>query len=125
MPNNLTITQPFESNRNDEANQQLVILGRLPNRRLLKEIIRDIRKQVLETKYTLNLGQLLEMTLDIKHYILNSILSKPALPKSTVASIVIYHKMVIIQVQVGKNFIEDVHLDGGFGINIITEKLNI
>jgi hypothetical protein len=31
--------------------------------------------------------------------------------------------MVVIQVQIGKNFIEDVLLDGGFGVNIIMKKL--
>jgi hypothetical protein len=30
--------------------------------------------------------------------------------------------MVMIQVQVGNNFIEDVLLDGGYGVNIINEK---
>jgi hypothetical protein len=29
--------------------------------------------------------------------------------------------MAIIQVQIGKNTIEDVLLDGGFGVNIITK----
>jgi hypothetical protein len=33
--------------------------------------------------------------------------------------------MVVIQVQIGKNTIEDVLLDGGFGINIITEQLRL
>jgi hypothetical protein len=33
--------------------------------------------------------------------------------------------MAVITVQVGKNFIEDVFLDGGFGINIIMEKLKV
>jgi hypothetical protein len=33
--------------------------------------------------------------------------------------------MVVIQIQVGKNFIEDMLLDGGFGVNIITKKLRI
>jgi len=31
--------------------------------------------------------------------------------------------MVIIQVQIGKNIVEDVLLDGGFGVNIIIENL--
>ncbi len=57
----------------------------------LKEIIRDIRKQVLETKYTLNLGQLLRAILDIKRYILNPVPSKPALPKPEVVSVAIDH----------------------------------
>jgi hypothetical protein len=33
--------------------------------------------------------------------------------------------MVVIQVQVGKHFIENVLLDGGYGVNIITEKLKV
>jgi hypothetical protein len=33
--------------------------------------------------------------------------------------------MVVIHVQVGRNFIEDVLLDGGYGINIIIEKLRV
>jgi hypothetical protein len=33
--------------------------------------------------------------------------------------------MAVIQVQVGKNFIEDVFVDGGFRVNIITEKLKV
>jgi hypothetical protein len=73
--------------------------------------LKDISKQVLETKYTLNLGQLLQVIHDIKRYILNSVTSKPTLPKLTVVSIVIDHKMVVIQVQVGKNLIECLFLD--------------
>jgi hypothetical protein len=33
--------------------------------------------------------------------------------------------MAIIQVQEGKNFIENALLDGGFGVNIIMEKLRV
>jgi hypothetical protein len=33
--------------------------------------------------------------------------------------------MTIIQVQIGKNTIEDVLLDGGFGVNIITKQLRL
>jgi hypothetical protein len=33
--------------------------------------------------------------------------------------------MAVIQVQVGKNFIEDVLLDGGSRVNIIMKKLRI
>jgi hypothetical protein len=51
--------------------------------------------------------------------------SKTILPKLVVASIAIDHQMVIIYIQVGKNFIEDVLLDGGSRINIITEKLRV
>ncbi len=55
-----------------------------------------------------------------KSYIFNLVPSKRILPESTVASVAIDHQMVVIQVQVGKNFIEDVLLDSGYGINIIT-----
>jgi hypothetical protein len=33
--------------------------------------------------------------------------------------------MAIIQVQIGKNIIEDVLLDGGFGVNIITKQMRL
>ncbi len=62
---------------------------------------------------------------NIKHCIFNPIPSKPTSPKSTVASIAIDHQMAIIQVQVRKNFIEDVLLDGGSRVNIIIEKLKV
>jgi hypothetical protein len=71
------------------------------------------------------LGQLLQVIPYIKCYILNPVPSKPTLPKPTIASIAIDHQMAIIQVQVGKNFIEDILLDGGFGVNIIMEKLRV
>jgi hypothetical protein len=71
------------------------------------------------------LGQLLQAILDIKCYIFNLIPSKPTLLERNVALIAIDHQMAIIQVQVRKNFIEDVLLDGGFGVNIIMEKLRV
>jgi hypothetical protein len=33
--------------------------------------------------------------------------------------------MAVIHAQVGKIFIEDVTLDGGFGVNIIIKKLKV
>jgi hypothetical protein len=51
----------------------------------------DISKQVLETKHTLNLGQLLPMICDIKRYILTLVPSKPILLESVVISIAINH----------------------------------
>jgi len=42
-----------------------------------------------------------------------------------IALFAIDHQMVVIQVQVRKNFIEDVLLDGGFGVDIIIEKLKM
>jgi hypothetical protein len=51
--------------------------------------------------------------------------SKPISSKPIVASMAIDHQMAVIKVQVGKNFIEDVFLHGGFGVNIIPEKLKV
>jgi phosphoribosylpyrophosphate synthetase len=56
---NPTMTQLAISNQAGEVNQQPVILKHVTTKKTLKEIIRNINKQVLETKYTLNLGQLL------------------------------------------------------------------
>jgi hypothetical protein len=63
--------------------------------------------------------------LNIKCHIFNSIPSKLALLESIVASIAIDHQMAVIQVQLGKNFIEDILIDGGFRINVITKKLRV
>jgi hypothetical protein len=62
----------------------------------LEEILKDINKQVLETNYTLNLRQLLQVIHDIKRYILNLIPSKPIVQESVVASIAIDHQIVVI-----------------------------
>jgi len=46
----------------------------------IKDIKRNISKQILKTKYTLNLGQLLWVIPDIKCYIFNLVPLKPTLP---------------------------------------------
>ncbi len=65
------------------------------------------------------------MIRDIKRYIFSPIPSKPTLLEPTITLVAINHQMAIIQVQVGKNFIENVLLDGGSRVNIITEKLKV
>jgi len=62
---------------------------------------------------------------DIKHYIFNPIPLKPILPKSAIALFTIDHQMTMTQFQVWKNFIEDALQDGGFGVNMIIEKLKV
>jgi len=47
----------------------------------------------------------------------------PQVPPSDVGSIVIDPHTIIILVHVGKNIVEDVLLDGGSGVNIITKDL--
>ncbi len=125
LPNDPTTIQPAVSNQTGEVNQQPIISKEVITEKTLKEILKDINKQVLETKYTLNLGQLLWAIPNIKHYIFNSVPSKSTLLEPTIASIAINHQMVIIQAQVGKNFIENTLLDGGFGVHIITKKLKV
>ncbi len=73
----------------------------------------------------MNLGQPSWAIPNIKRYIFNPVPSKLILLESVVVTIAIDHQMVVIQLKVGKNFIEDVLLDGGSRINIITEKLKI
>ncbi len=73
----------------------------------------------------MNLGQLLWAIPNIKHYIFNLVPSKPILPELAVTSVAIDHKMGVIHVQVGKNFIEYVLLDGGYKVNIIMKKLTV
>jgi hypothetical protein len=47
------------------------------------------------------------------------------LKKVGTTTVAIDNHMVVIQVQIGKNTIEDVLLGGGFGVNIITEQLRL
>ncbi len=89
----------------------------------MEEVLRDIRIQVLEIKYVINLGQLLKIVPNIKRYIFKLVkFVHPIQPKHACATVVIDHQMVGIQVQVGKNFIDDVLVDGGPKVNIIIIK---
>ncbi len=45
------------------------------------------------------------------------------IPKVGTTIVAINNHMAVIQVQIGKNTIEDALLDGGIGINIIIEQL--
>jgi hypothetical protein len=97
-------------------------------------------KQILETSYTLSLGQLLKIAPDLKRYLWQKLklritqnLNKTtpnkqvgsSIPKVGTIAVTIDNHMAVIQVQIGKNTIEDVLLDGGFGVNIITEHLRL
>jgi hypothetical protein len=46
-----------------------------------------------------------------------------SIPKIRIVTVAIDNHMAIIQVQIWKNIIEDVLLDGGSEVNIITEQL--
>jgi hypothetical protein len=95
----------------------------------LEEILKDINTQVLETKYVINLGQLLKIVLDIKQYIFKPVktiqLVQLVQLEPTYVAVVINHQMDVIQVQIGKNFIDDVLIHGGSRINILTMNLRV
>jgi len=67
------MTQLIVSNQISEVNQQLVISEQVTIEKTLKKYLRDISKQVLETKYTLNLWQLLWTIPNIKCDIFNGL----------------------------------------------------
>ncbi len=102
--------------------------------------ILNIGKQMLETSSTLNLGQLLKIVLELKRHLWQKsklektqIVNKKTtnkqvgflVPEVGTTIVVIDSHMAFIQVQIGKNIIEDVLLDGSFGVNIITEQLRL
>jgi undecaprenyl pyrophosphate phosphatase UppP len=105
---------------------------------IVEEIFLDINKHMLKINYTLNLGQLLKIALELKRYFWQKLklkkiqnVSKTTIHKQVnslvleVGTIIVAigNHIAVIQVQIGKNTIEDVLLDGGFGVNIITEQL--
>jgi hypothetical protein len=83
----------------------------------------------------LKLGQLLKITQDFKKYmwqklkpkkpnIATKVISKPSVAivvetyfKVDTTNIKVNNQMVVIQVQVGKNIVEDALLDGGASVN--------
>ncbi len=91
----------------------------------------DINTQVLETKYVINLGQFLRIVPDIKWYIfklikfVQPVQLKPIKPEQVCVVVATDHQMVVIQVRVGKHFIDDVLIDGGSRVNIITKHLKV
>ncbi len=123
-----------------DAQKSQEIVNSQRKRIIVEEIFLDISKQMLETNYILNLGQLFKITHELKKYIWQKLklektqsVSKITTKKQVVFSvlevriaiIVIDNHMVIIQIQIGKNIIEHVLLDGGSGVNIITKQLRL
>jgi hypothetical protein len=107
----------------------------------MEQIFQNISKQMLAITYFLRLGQLLKITLDLKicmwqklklekPNISSKMISKPNVAKVVkthskvnTATIEVDNQMAIIQIQVGKNIVEDVLLDRGASVNIIIENL--
>ncbi len=95
---------------------------------------------MLEISYTMSLGQLFKIAVELKRYIWQKLkLNKThnvnktttqeqvgsSIPEVGTIVIAIDTHMVVIQVQIGKNMIQDVLLDGGYRVNIITEQLRL
>ncbi len=88
----------------------------------------DITQQLLESKHTLTLGQLFKIVPNLKQYVaaklaprkITIFLSRPNL---VIALVAIDPHMAMIHVQVGKNMLKNVLLDGGSSVNIMTKEL--
>jgi hypothetical protein len=72
---------------------------------------------MLETSYTLNLGQLFKIALDLKKKLMVEI-EIFFIDINTIV-VAINNHMEIIQIQIAKNIIDNVLLDGGSSVNII------
>jgi hypothetical protein len=70
---------------------------------------------MLKTSYILSLRQLLKIAPELKKYLWQKL--KP----DKIYYVTIYNHTTIIQVQIGKNTIEDVFMDISYGVNIITK----
>ncbi len=95
----------------------------------------------METTYTLRLSQLLNIAPNLKKYmwqklkpekpyITTKVISQPSVAtvietrfEVDITSLNVDNRMTVIQVQVGKNTIEDVLLNGRVSVNIITKNL--
>ncbi len=93
-----------------------------------QEVLQEIGQKLLCSKHTLTLGQLMHLAPYLKQYVVsrvspNSQPTNPQAPPSDVGSIIINRHMAIVLVHVRKNIVEDVLLDGGLDVNIITKDL--
>ncbi len=103
----------------------------------MEQIFQDINNQMLDTTYTLKIGQLVKIAPDLKKYMWQKLKPKKLnittkqILEPSVATMVATHfelntitikvdnQVVVIKVQVGKNIDEDVLIDGGASVNII------
>jgi hypothetical protein len=75
--------------------------------------LEEISQLLLESKHTFTLGQLFKIALNFKQYVTTKLSFRRKIItaiklNSVIASMVINPHMVLIQVQVGKNIIEDI-----------------
>jgi hypothetical protein len=93
-----------------------------------QEVFQEIGQQLLSSKHTLTLGQLMHLALGLKQYAVsklspNSQPTNPQAPPCDLGLVTIDLHMAIILVHARKNIVEDVMLDGGSSVNIITKDL--
>ncbi len=91
-------------------------------------VLEEIGHQLLKSKHMLMLGQLFNIFLNLKQYVITMFSPDKKnittiRPNSVITLVVINLHMVVIQIHVGKNIIEDVLLDGGYNVNIMMEEL--
>jgi hypothetical protein len=82
----------------------------------------------LESKHTLTLGQLFRIASNLRQYVTTKIAPRKKNvtmlgPNLIIACMVVDFHMVVIKIQVGKNMVEDILLDGKSSMNIMTEEL--
>ncbi len=82
----------------------------------------------MESKHSITLEQLFRLILDLKQHVLtkffhSKILSLPKLPSTIIATIDMDPHIAVIPIYVGKNLVDNVLLDGGLRVNMITDSL--
>ncbi len=120
-----------------ETKKSLEVMNSQDKLKLVEKIFLDIGKEMLQTSCILSLGQLLKITPELKRYFYQKLKLKKTqnlgrattkkqvgslVPEVGTTTVVIDNHIAVIQVQIGKNIIEEVLLDGSSRINIITDS---
>jgi hypothetical protein len=85
-------------------------------------------QQLLESEHTFTLGKFFRIAPNLRQYVGAKITPRRRIvimprPNPVIAFVAIDPHMVVIKIQVGKNMVEDVLLDGGSNVNIMTKEL--
>jgi hypothetical protein len=89
-------------------------------------ILENVTQQLLDNKHIFTLGQLFRIVPNLKQYVAKLAPGRKNITITRLNLVVdlmaINPHMAMIQVHVGKNIIEDVILDGGSNMNIMTKE---
>ena len=101
-----------------------------------KTSLAKIGDKIMSTTIELTIRQLLTLALDLFEYVCNYtteheappdkeilVQDQPVVQKATTAPIAVDRQMPVIQLQIGRNLVDNVLLDGGSGVNIMSEDL--